>query len=474
MPQRQTAQFLALHGLNSVNDFNLIKPHQAKDMVKASSARHPAQAMGILIQNNLTGLIWYVKDRARRGLPVYANNILLDDLHRGHMAYEAYIQNRDKGENIKALEKWCDKYDFDDWDCKVTETLSLVYGHNYCPIAYVIRPDKLAGWDPAVNAVNDYERLMYQLPLNGIAFKQDNETVFSFIQLAMVHSQAETWIYDHVPGRDGHGAMQALRNHYEGEAELDVQASKAQQVLDTLVYMNEKQMRFEAMITKLNKAYNALKRQGQEFTERSKVEQLAKRIKNPSRDIQITVAIKTMREVHKADYTAAMQYITARMAQINSASVNAPGATTRCISEFSSADMAQNKWNGVNIHDPWRKFTDNEWFTKLGDCRQELIRAKCRHNSSRGHGGHGYGGRGCGGHGCNRGWNNNGGRGGQSQNNEWSVNETATGDHATAPAQGTGGNIPSIMSTASQSQASSGVGNDRGGQNGNRFGTNRP
>ena len=55
MPQRQTAQFLALHGLNSVNDFNLIEPNQAKNMVKAASARHPAQAMGILIQNNLTG-----------------------------------------------------------------------------------------------------------------------------------------------------------------------------------------------------------------------------------------------------------------------------------------------------------------------------------------------------------------------------------------------------------------------------------
>ena len=113
-----------------------------------------------------------------------------------------------------------------------------MYGRNYCPIAYVIRPDKLAGWDPVVDAVNNYERLMYQLPLNGVAYDHDNKTVFLFIQLAVVHSQAETWIYDHVPGRDGRGAMQALHNHYEGEAELDVQASKAQQVLNTLVYLS--------------------------------------------------------------------------------------------------------------------------------------------------------------------------------------------------------------------------------------------
>ncbi len=61
MAQRQTVQFLTLHGLSSVNDFNLIERNQAKDMVKAASVRHPAQAMGILIKNNLTRLIWYVK-----------------------------------------------------------------------------------------------------------------------------------------------------------------------------------------------------------------------------------------------------------------------------------------------------------------------------------------------------------------------------------------------------------------------------
>ena len=198
---RQTSQFITLHGLTSIDDFNMVEPYQAKDLIKQSSTRHPAQSMGILVQNNLTGLIWYVKDRARRGLPIDPNNIVLDDLRRGHLAYEAYVQNHDKGENIKALKKWCDKFDFDDWDRKVTETLSLIYGRNYCSIAYVTRPDKPAGWDPAVDAVNDYERLMYQLPLNGIAFEQDNETVFSLIQLAVVHTQAETWIYDHVAGR---------------------------------------------------------------------------------------------------------------------------------------------------------------------------------------------------------------------------------------------------------------------------------
>jgi len=218
------------------------------------NSRHPDASLGIIAQNNLTGLIWYVKDLRRRGLEIEPDEIDDDSLYEGHLAYEAYVQNRDKGENIKSLEKWSDKIDFDDWDRKVTETLSLVYGRNYCPIAYVIRPDKPAGWDPMVDATTDYERLMYQLPLNGPAYNRDNEVVFSFIQLAVLQTLAENWIFDAIPGRDGRAAMRALRDHYQGEANLDVRATKAQQTLDTLTYTSEKNMPFETMITTLNKA----------------------------------------------------------------------------------------------------------------------------------------------------------------------------------------------------------------------------
>lgn len=171
--------------------------------VKSYNQRFAATSVGILVQNNLTRLIWHVKDKASRGLLVDTNALTLDDLYHGHLAYEAYVQNCNKGENIKALEKWHNKLEFNDWDRKVTETLSLIYGRNYCPITYVIRPDRPAGWDSVNNATTDYERLLYQLALNGVAYKQDNESVFSLIQLAVVHTPAKTWIYDHVPGRDG-------------------------------------------------------------------------------------------------------------------------------------------------------------------------------------------------------------------------------------------------------------------------------
>ena len=178
------------------------------------------------------------------------------------------------------------------------------------------------------------------------------------------------------------------------------------------------------------------------------------------------------------------------MAQINSTSINSPGINTRRISEaqaggagtFTEAELARNEWNGVDVRDPWRKFTDDEWFTKLGRRGQALVHAKRHPNSrgGRGHGGYGYGGRGRGGRGRGRGRGGRGyggGRGGQNQNNnnnnDRTVSETSTGDRTTAPAGGNGNNVPSTVSTTSISQASTG-GSERGGQNGNRFGSNRP
>ena len=204
---RQTMLFIAHHGIITVDDLNLLQPNQAKELVKGFNQRHPNSSVGILVQNNLTGLIWYVKDKTRRALPVDPLMINIADLLDGHLAYEAYVSNRDKGENIKSLEKWTTNHDFDEWDRKVTEILSLIYGRIFSPIAYIIRPDKPAGWDPEVDATMEYEKLMYQLPLAG---------VFSLIQLAVVQTAAETWIFDAATARNRRAAMQALRLHYEG------------------------------------------------------------------------------------------------------------------------------------------------------------------------------------------------------------------------------------------------------------------
>ncbi len=107
--------------------------------------------------NNLTELIWWTMDqKCCQQVPVVAG-LTGDDLIAGHAAYEAYLINKDKGESVKGIPKFDPKVDLDDWDKLVTETLSMIHGAQYTGIAYVIRPDKPAGWNPITDANTDYE-----------------------------------------------------------------------------------------------------------------------------------------------------------------------------------------------------------------------------------------------------------------------------------------------------------------------------
>ena len=92
--------------------------------------------------------------------------------------------------------------------------------------------------------------------------------------------------------------------------------------------MNGQVIPFEMDITTLNKAYNSIKQQGQEFTKKSKVEQRAKRIKNPTKDVQIMVTVELM-HASNIDYNGGAQYLTNCLAQINTTAMVAPGNNLR-------------------------------------------------------------------------------------------------------------------------------------------------
>jgi hypothetical protein len=94
MATRQTTLFIALHQIHTIDEFDLLEPHQAKDLVKTFNSRNPNISMGILVMNNLTGLIWYVKDKVRRNVPIDPLAVNINDLKHGHLAYEAYTSNR--------------------------------------------------------------------------------------------------------------------------------------------------------------------------------------------------------------------------------------------------------------------------------------------------------------------------------------------------------------------------------------------
>jgi hypothetical protein len=282
-----------------------------------------------------------------------------DDLIAGHAAYEAYLINKDKGESVKGIPKFNPKVDFNDWHKLVTETLSMIHGAQYTGIAYVIRPDKPAEWNPITDANTDYECPLYQLLLHGPKYEVDNASVFTLIYTSVLKTPAFTSGEALTLARDGRGAMLALCSHFDSPAETHTRIQKHLNRIQDLKYTNECQMPFNTMITQLNESYQFMMKQGQTYMDTTKVDDLIRC------NVAVTVALETMRTLHLNNYTGAVNYITARLSEINT-SYNRSAGSTRHISE------TRTEFNGIDLRDPFCSFTPDEWHC-LGAQGQQIL-----------------------------------------------------------------------------------------------------
>ena len=114
--------------LDDIDDFMSLHPLQVKEMVKQYQRVAGATPMGIKAQNNLQGLIWYARDRARRSLTIDVGDLNEDLLNESREDYVMYLKDNEDGQKITELEKFNEKVDFADWDEGVFETLVVNLG----------------------------------------------------------------------------------------------------------------------------------------------------------------------------------------------------------------------------------------------------------------------------------------------------------------------------------------------------------
>lgn len=117
MGNMQTTCFMVANSIIDVNDFASLETPYASEMVKQYQQRvHATGAIGITVQNRLTGLIWWARDRCRRSLPIDTAGLNTDIL-------EAAQKDVAAGDTVTALEKFNPKQEFSSWDDIVTEAL---------------------------------------------------------------------------------------------------------------------------------------------------------------------------------------------------------------------------------------------------------------------------------------------------------------------------------------------------------------
>ena len=389
------------------------------DMAKRMASRTVAEGrvnLGTVQIKKIQALIWWVRDRQKRGLALAAEDFDAEALESAKNSKRVEREREDADTSVKDL----DKFDPDDFDIHEDAFLNLLAsttGAQKEPLRYVVRSEV-----PPAEFVDENERRMYQIQAVGVAFEEDNRKVYRLLKSFLINTPGWAWIEQFNPTENGQLAFRAWTAHYNGQGELSKRTSLAKARIKSLHYKNEHSMSFEKYTELLTKAFITLEKDPDEaFSERQKVNKLLEGIQSSDVELQSCKAVITSQ--HAADFAGACAYFSQQVSRIHGgAQLEQQKYKKRRISQVSTTQGGRfggrrggrgrfgsrtgsgrgrfggraggrgfaNTINGVDVSDPTRGFSDDEWERlRLNGGRQYIINARERMNGRGGRGGRG-------------------------------------------------------------------------------------
>jgi hypothetical protein len=262
------------------------------------------------------------------------------------------------------------------------------------PLRYIVRDPT----PPATFDTDEMER-MYQLPLAGVAYDLDNAAVFRKLKAFLIDGPGWAWIEPFDSTEDGRGAYNAWRDHYNGQGELSKRTAMAKAKLNALFYKNEKSMPFERYSEQLNRIFQVLAKDPDEsFSARQQVEKLQQGIR--TEDPELRSAKVIISNQYANDFVGACAFFSREVARIHGPAQlenRREKDRKRRISSVQTDSQSHGRGrgrtggrggrgrgygrggrnsgrggrggrghgqtiiNGVDVSDPTRGFTDDEW-----------------------------------------------------------------------------------------------------------------
>jgi hypothetical protein len=193
----------------------------------------------------------------------------------------------------------------------------------------------------------------------------------------MINTDGWTW-FNHARKGDGRHAHTITTTHYRGTAETARRAAEAESMLECLHYMSEASFSFEKYVTKMNECFKLMDDNDQVLAEAQKVKKLLNGVKSSTHP-EINALKTVVRATHPTDFNAATTLMAGQIAVIfPSASLSYNQRPKRKISAASINRAGRGRFgrkqgpmpmiaNGVDITDPNRSFTSDEW-NRLRQC----------------------------------------------------------------------------------------------------------
>ncbi len=378
-------------GFTQLADFGVLENDtDVSEMAKRMASRTVAEGrvlLGTVVVKRLQTLVWWVRDRQKRGLPLVAAEFDMEAMNEAAQMKVLSRELVDKEPSVKELGKF-DPDDFDAYEDAFLNLLAQSYGVLREPLRYVVRSEEV----PETFATTQEER-MYQFPLEGNSFELDNQAVYRKLKAFLIDSPGWAWIEPHDTAEDGRAAYMAWAAHYNGEGELSKRTAIAKARLNQVHYRNERSMSFEKCTEIMTKCFNTLHKDvDQRFSDRQKVEKLLKAIR--CQEAELLAAKAVIDQQYPRDFIGACGYFSQQVARIHGSAQleykqsrskkrgvyavdtrggrgsrargrfgrgNNRGARGNNAGRGGSGGGAQVIINGIDVTDPNRNFTAQEW-----------------------------------------------------------------------------------------------------------------
>jgi hypothetical protein len=269
------------NGVHTTGDLIGIDSDDIENIVKLIRAsRTPPMVVSYIAQKRLSVLMFWTNRRRRLGESILASDFTLQAAEEASrlMAFE---DQEDDTTSVKPPTEFTMGTKWKAFKEGAIAFFNSQKGRGHIPLAYIIR--ETANPDPNAVYINEHQRVIAIMPLQGIEFGEDNGKVFDHLKSWTLKGPAWTWMRQYNASRDGRNAWLALVAHFEGDAQRDRVKDLAYASKASAKYHGEKKrFSFEAYVTVHQEAYEDLEQYGEHVSEEKRVRDLLQGIKDPT------------------------------------------------------------------------------------------------------------------------------------------------------------------------------------------------
>ena len=241
---------------------------------------------GLVRTKRMQALAHWVRDFKRVGREVTIDGLekasFLESLNVS--AERAAAREADKATaDARAKEaspgKMTSEKEWEKWETRLINQLSILHGVLEVPLAYVIR-EEIASEETTIFETFT-EECIARCPLKGPFYEADARTVHQLIESYTTGENSEVWVKRIRRHQNGRMDMEALRSHYRGEGNQSRRITDAETMRDTLHYKGESALPFATFLAKIQRMFNLFDQIGEPYSEAAKLRFLFDKVQSP-------------------------------------------------------------------------------------------------------------------------------------------------------------------------------------------------